>query len=103
LCLRQFSVSDSNHFNGFKDNPDLSVVIQKNLYSQIPGKMFKQDHQKFKAIFGYMENLRPACGKWAPVLKQTSKQTNKQTNQTTSTNQPASQPNLHRENVLCGP
>lgn len=70
MCLRQFSVSDSNHFNGFKDNLDLSVVIQTSLYFQIPGKLLKQDLQKFKAIFAFMENLRPACLKKKETRKQ---------------------------------
>lgn len=49
----------SNHFNGFKYNLDLSVVIQTSLYSLIPGKRLKLEIQKYKAIFSYTENSRP--------------------------------------------
>lgn len=91
MCLRQFSVSDSNHFNGFKGNLDLSVVIKTSLYFQIPGKLLKQDLQKFKAVFAFMENLRPACFK----------KRNQQN--PPPTKQPVNQTATNRENVLCGP
>lgn len=55
-----FSFLYSNHFNGFECNLDPNVIIQTSLYSRFQERGLKQEDQKFKAIFGYTENSRPA-------------------------------------------